>query len=45
MQSVRALYARLRNLAADQGMPWPWSSLGAFTKALKNKRLALQQRL
>jgi len=44
-QPVSDLFRDLRDLAQIREWPWPYKHAGAFTKALKGKRLALEQAL
>ncbi len=42
---MRGLYTSLRDQASESGLPLPYKSVGALTKALKNKRIALERAL
>jgi hypothetical protein len=42
---VSELYERLELSATVRGMPWPYRTTGALTKALKQRRAALEQAL
>ena len=44
-QPVSDLFRDLRDLAQIREWPWPYKHAGAFTKALKGKRTALEHAL
>jgi hypothetical protein len=44
-EPVAELYTTLKDSAFEAGMPWPFKNVAALTKALKNRRPALEQAL
>ncbi len=42
---MRELFTSLRDQASESGLPWPYKNVGALTKAVKNKRTALERAL